>query len=324
MPFIARRVSARTILGTVSSLDRAIQAGIPLVRALTLTAGSTKNRSMRHALHGFADALRRGQTLDKAIGPYRAFWGDELTAALGVGDASGKLQEVLPIMVDIYEHRVRTHRAVGQQLAYPATIIVCATVGIPYLKGYLTSLYLTNDKDYTLHFIMGLRQEAAFLLACWVAYTIIASIRPLRRGAGYLLSWIPPLSSLLRSFALARFFDALALLLTAGLSNARAVNHAVPFAANLRVERRLVALAGPLQNGSTLYAALSATRIVPVDVLGHIKVTEISGNVEQGLHDCAVQLTSGTRHAIEVAVSLIEATAILFIGFLIIAGLILS
>jgi len=274
---------------------------------------------MRDALRGIVDGLRRGLTLLEAVKPYRAYLRDELAAALSAGDVTGKFNETLPIMVDIYEYRLRTRRAIAKQLAYPACILVFALVILPYLMGFL----MTTDNDYTLHYIIGLREEAAFFAACSVVSIIVASIRPLRRGAGYLLLWIPPLGGLLRRFALARFFDCLALLLTVGHPNARAVQYAIPFAGNVRTEGHLEPVIKLLRDGSTLYAAFNSTGIVPSYVLDQIKTAEFIGNVEGGLHECAVQLTSGTRHVVDTTVSLIELTLIGGGGVLFILMLIL-
>lgn len=308
MPFIARRASVKTILRTVYLLNTAVEGSLPIVKALTLTADSLQYPTMRDALRGIVDGLRRGLTLSEAVKPYRAYLGDELAAAFSAGDVTGKFDDTLSIMLDIYEYRLRARRMIAQQLAYPFFILIFATVLLPYLKGF----WMTTDDDYTLHYIIGLREEAAFFAACWIVTIVVASVRPLRRGAGYLLLWIPPLGALLRRFALARFFDGLALLLTVGHPNARAVQYAIPFAGNVRTEHHLERVIRPLRDGSTLYAAFNSTGIVSQFVLDQIKTAEFVGNIEGGLHQCAVQLTSGTRHVVDTAISLIEFT--FFVG----------
>jgi general secretion pathway protein F len=320
MVILDGRASVSRILHVVVSLDTAVKGGIPIVRSITLTAEGCRDKSMREALFTIADALKRGDTLGGAVKPFQRYLGDEFTAGLSIGDASGKLPEALTALVELYEYRLKMRRAIMKQLIYPICIVFITVVIIPYIRGMVLSEL--NIMDFTTQYIFGLRYIILYAILCWVCISIIRSIRPLRRGVGYAFSSFWPMGSMLRRFALSRFFDSLSLLLVAGLSNERAMKLALHFAANLRVERTLAPLVESLRKGSTIHVVLGSTRLVPANLVRQIKTAELAGNVEKALHECAMELTSGSRHILELGVSLLEAALILMIGFAMVFGLI--
>lgn len=320
MPSIGRPASTSRTLQTVVLLDTAVKGGLPILRALSLTAEDCRDKRMREALLGTVNSLERGDTLGGAVKPYQGYLGDELTAGLSIGDNAGKLPEALSALVELYEFRLKMRRAILKQLIYPICIIFIAVVIIPYMRGVLMSkLSIT---EFTTQYIFGLRYTIAYVVLCWMFISFIQSVRPLRRVAGYIFSSLWPIGGMLRRFALARFLDSLALLLIAGLSNAGALKLALHFAANLRVERALTPLIESLRKGTTIHEALGAVRIVSPDLVYQIRTAELTGNVEKALHECAMQLTSGSRFKLEVRVSLLEALLMISIGLMIVLGII--
>ena len=179
-----------------------------------------------------------------------------------------------------------------------------------------------NISDYTVQYIFGQRFLIAYLLGCWFVVTLSRGIRPIRRGFGYIFSSLWPMGGMLRRFAVARFLDSFGLLLIAGLSNQKSAELAIHFAANLRAERGLTPILDSIRKGSPIWKALEPTKLIPSDLLDQIRMAEDTGNVEKALHASAIDITSGSRHLLEVGVSLIETMLIVILGFSVIFGLI--
>ena len=115
-------VFART-LGTM------IKSGVPMLRALAVTADALRNRAMSGAVHACATEMREGGGLVGSLGKSGLF--PELSLRLiGVGEQSGQLDTMLGRVADIYEASLQRQLDRVTSLLTPIlTIVIGVVVG---------------------------------------------------------------------------------------------------------------------------------------------------------------------------------------------------
>lgn len=320
MSILRGRASTKLLLETTNALHAPIDAGIPIIDSLNIIADATSSKDMCETLNGIADEIQHGASLGDALEPFQGYLGDEFTLGMSVGGDSGRIPDAIKALSEIFDYRLKLTRSIIRQLTYPAFVMFAGIVIIPYIKG----LFLSDESagDFTIMFFYGFRYPVFIFICGWIGYIIVGGSPQLRRKAIFALSHTWPMKTPLRRMALARFFDGLGLLLASGQPYSQAIDRAIIFTSNLRLERELEPIVALVLNGTPLHKALSTTGIVDQEMINYIKTAETTGTVDEGLHKVAVYITTGTQFKLDLWVSLIGTFAILIIGFFVLKGLI--
>jgi type IV pilus assembly protein PilC len=131
---IARKVAVARFCRTLSTL---VGAGVPILTGLDITARSTGNAVIEHALADVRTGIERGETIGqplRATGVFPAMVAQMIT----VGEATGTLDAMLARVADFYEADVDVEMAGALTLVEPALICFLGVV----VGGIVISMYL--------------------------------------------------------------------------------------------------------------------------------------------------------------------------------------
>ncbi|MDP2641518.1 MAG: type II secretion system F family protein [Candidatus Yanofskybacteria bacterium] len=106
LPFLSElfhKTNAAIIIRTLSSL---IAAGVPLLRALSITSSVVRSASFRHSLTAAAEEVRKGAKLSEALQPYEDLYPINVLQMVQVGEETGQTAEVLAKLADFFEEEV--------------------------------------------------------------------------------------------------------------------------------------------------------------------------------------------------------------------------
>ncbi len=137
VPVIGPIVEHSAVAGTVRTLGTTLDAGVPLVTALTLVSASVTNSVFTTATLAMRDEVANGQTLAQAMRNAVAF-PPLATQMVAVGEESGTLDDMLSRCATHYEELV--DHAVDQLTALlePAVMVVLGVL----VGGLITAMYL--------------------------------------------------------------------------------------------------------------------------------------------------------------------------------------
>lgn len=139
--------SAAQYAGTMSIM---MAAGLPVVRAIEVTAKTIPNYYMAHALAGTQPIVESGRPLAESIAKTEAF-PDLVCEMTGVGEDTGTLESTLEVVSEYYDNEVETatERAIG--LLEPITIVLLAViVAVILLAVYLPMFSIYGSFNQTL------------------------------------------------------------------------------------------------------------------------------------------------------------------------------
>ncbi len=111
---LIRQIASAKLARTLSSL---VAAGVPIVRALRITANVVGNASFQRSLVDAADAVEKGTSLHESFSKHENVYPPLVIEMATVGEESGKLSEVFAELAEFYEEEV------DQQLTSLSSII---------------------------------------------------------------------------------------------------------------------------------------------------------------------------------------------------------
>ena len=137
VPVIGPIIEHSSVAGTVRTLGTTLDAGVPLVTALTLVSASVSNSVFTTATLAMRDEVATGQTLAQAMRNASAF-PPLATQMVAVGEESGTLDDMLGRCATHYEDLV--DHAVDQLTALlePAVMVILGIL----VGGLITAMYL--------------------------------------------------------------------------------------------------------------------------------------------------------------------------------------
>ena len=122
---IIRKTNSAYTARTLSSL---ISAGIPIVMALEITAGSLGNIFYKSALTEAAEKVRKGEKLSEALKPYENIYPSTVIQMIAVGEETGETSSVLAKLAEFFEEEVSNATKNLTSVIEPVLMIIIGAV----------------------------------------------------------------------------------------------------------------------------------------------------------------------------------------------------
>ena len=126
------------------SLGTLLHNGVPLLNALKIAKNTVSNRIMANAVDESADSLKQGESLTRTLLAKKVFPAYALHM-LRVGEETGRMEDLLREVADIYDDEVKT--AVKQLLALlePVLILIMAVAILIIIGSVLVPMISMTD-----------------------------------------------------------------------------------------------------------------------------------------------------------------------------------
>lgn len=245
----------------------------------------------RHQMAAVRAEIEQGEPLPDAFASRGGYFPSFFVEMIGIGDRTGKLDQVLPNLAEYYEHLVQLRRVFLIGIAWPSLQLLIAifVIGVLILAlgwvGQMTG-ETTDLLGFGLVGVPGLVKYLTgigFLVACGlVAY------RLLTRGAiaHYLQQFLyrlPGVGPHLRLMSLARLTWSLGLAIDSGADARQSTRLAISASGNPYYQRHQEAIDQGIRQGQELHDAMRATGAFPTDFLDVLEVGEQTGQVAESM-----------------------------------------
>ncbi|MGD8869362.1 MAG: type II secretion system F family protein [Gemmatimonadales bacterium] len=324
--FLGRRAAVTVWARDVATL---LDAGLPLDRALAVTAEHATHEGLREAIAQVRRAVQGGASLADALGRYPRYFPPLVPAMVEAGEASGALETVFEQVAEHLEETAELRSQIQSALIYPALMAVVASVGVAVLLLFVVPRFSTMLEEVggtlpltTRTLVFGSR----LLTGWWWLWLILIVLAVLgvrramqdpqtrRRWHAARLEW-PWVGDLEAKYTTARFARTLGILLKSGVAIVPSLKIARGAITNVAVAEKIERAAGGVAEGSALAPALAGT--LPPLALQMIAVGEESGRLEDLCLRVANTYDGEVRRALRTLVSLIEPAMILIFGALV-------
>lgn len=316
-----------------------INAGLPLLRTLTILEDQTPQRTLRRILGEVRADVARGSTLSDALAKHPATFSTLYVNMVRAGETGGVLDEVLLRLAGFLEKELALRQKVRAATTYPV-LLGCAALGsllfmtmviIPQFAAFFQDLEGSAGLPAPTQIAIGV--SALIQSFWWVGIVLVLGLavafgRYTRSPQGR--AWydgvklrIPVLGPVNKKIVVARLARTLGTLVGCGIPIMRALEVASAAIDNVVVARAIETVRASVREGESIARQLAATRMFPRMVVQMVTVGEETGALDAMLAKVADFYEAEVETTINSLTSILEPALIVGMG-VVIGGMLVS
>jgi len=130
IPIVSSIVKKTNSAYTARTLSSLIAAGVPIIRALEITAGTLGNIHYKTAITESVKKVKKGEKLSDALKPYREIYSPMVEQMVAVGEETGETAAILAKLAEFFEEEVgRATQNLASVIEPVLMIIIGAVIG---------------------------------------------------------------------------------------------------------------------------------------------------------------------------------------------------
>ncbi len=323
-----RRVSAKDKALFTRALAAAIEAGIPILKAITIVSGEVSNKYLRKIGESISSGIERGEKLSTALKKFPDVFDEVYVYSIAAAEVSGRMEEILKELADQQENEYKMQSAIKGAVAYPllvfftmvvVTLFLMAIV-VPRVQSIMTEVNLDIPAS-----TQVLLSSSIFISKYWYIVTlgIIGLILWLRIFSkteigrmffSRLVINFPIIGSMYTNVYMSRFTKTFLTLSTAGVPLLKSIDLVGKVIDNMVLEKVLQKARDDVERGIPMSASLSKSHVFPVLVTQMITVGEQTGKLDEVFTSLAELYDGESERNISMITSLLEPILLLIVG----------
>ena len=327
----------KDVLFFTQELSTLLNAGVPLDRALSITAELTEHGDFRLVVLDILRVLKGGRSLADSLATHPEHFSDLYISMVRAGEASGALATIFERLAEFGRSRDDLRNYIISSMIYPALLALVGVGSIFLLLNFVVPRFAALFADSRLRIpapTQAMLTVSQFVHQYWwmgasaLALTIIAWRLYTRTPAGRLW-WdaarlrIPLLGEALRKAETATFARAMATLVANTVPLVQSIAIASATLGNKVIAGAMVGVAQGVKRGEGIAVPLRKADVFPPLAAHLLTVGEETGRLDAMFSRMADIYENETRVAIRQFTSVFEPLVILVMGVMV-GGLILS
>jgi general secretion pathway protein F len=330
LPTFNRR-KRRDVLFFTQELSTLLNAGVPVDRALSITAELTTHGPFRSIVLDVMRLLKGGKSLADSLAAHPGYFGDLYVNMIRAGEASGALSQIFERLAEFERTRDELRGYIIGSLIYPALLSVVGLGSIFTLLNFVVPRFAQIFSDPrmkiptpTLLMLQASRIVQTYgLPAVIVLILAIVALQAYIRTAPGRAWWdafrlkIPLLGDALRKAETARFARAMGTLVASSVPLVQSIGISRGILNNRKIAGTLDGVAQGVKRGEGIAGPLTRAGEFP-PLAGHLlTVGEETGHLDAMFHRMADIYEGETRAAIKRFTTIFEPLIILVMGLLV-------
>jgi len=325
------------VLFFTQELSTLLNAGVPLDRALTITAELTEHPQFRTIVLDVLRVLKGGRTLADSLGTHGEYFSDLYINMVRAGEASGALAIIFARLAEFERSRDDLRNFIVSAMIYPALLAAVGAASVTILLTFVVPRFaiIFQDGHMKMPTPTRLMLEASDLIKTYGWFAVAALVagaiiwRVYTRTVAGRLWWdgfklrIPMFGDVIRKAQSAQFARAMGTLISNGVPLVQTLTISRAIMTNRRMSDALEIVAQGIKRGEGVSTPLTRSGQFPLLLSHLIAVGEETGRLDAMFLRAAEIYDADTRSAIKRFTSLFEPLIILFMG-VVIGSLILS
>ena len=326
------RVSAKLLTQFTRQLSTLIDAGLPILRCLSILEQQQKPGLLRVTLRRAREDVEGGASLSEALARHPKAFNRLYVNMVAAGETGGVLDTILQRLADFMEKAQWLRRKVVGAMIYPIAVIVVAIVVvtgimvfiIPKFQGIFAGMGARLPAPTQMLLSMsewfGKGGWLVVLLAPLGIFLLIKVLR-LSRGGRMICDQvalkIPVLGKVLSKTAISRFSRTLGTLVEAGVPILEALNITRNTAGNEVFARAIGEVHDSVREGETFADPLRASKVCDPIVVNMVDVGEETGDLDKMLLKVADTYDEEVDAAVSNLVSVLEPIMVIILGVIV-------
>lgn len=336
--FQKKTVSGKVLMIFTRQLATLIDAGLPLLRSLTVLAKQEKDLVLRNTINALADGVQGGSTFSEAMAQHPRIFNKLYINMVKAGELGGVLELVLNRLAEFQEKAQKVKNKVVAAMAYPVIVLIIAILIMLFLLAFIVPKFEQIFKDMlngrplpaiTQWVIAASNGIKLLFQPPYLWFTIIGVIAvvvgwkminnsPAGKAAiDKLVLKLPLFGDLLRKSAISRFSRTLGTLVTSGVPILQALNITRDTAGNVVVADAVTKVHDAVKEGESIVQPLEASGVFPPMVISMVDVGEETGQLPEMLLKIAEVYDDEVDNAVEGLTSLLEPIMIVILALIV-------
>lgn len=307
------------------------RSGVPIIRALSGLAETTKNRALSAAINRIRRNIEGGHELSVAMSMEAAIFNNLIISIIRVGETTGRLDEAFQQLSQYLEMERDTRSRIKMAIRYPSFVVVAIVIAIGIINALVIPAFarvfskMKTELPWQTKLLMSMSE---FTVAYWpymvtLAILLFFGIRQyISQGKGK-YNWdrlklrLPIMGSLITRSTLARFSRSFAMAFKSGVPLIQALTVTARAVDNEFVAERVLSMRNSVERGENLTRTAAATGLFPPLVLQMFAVGEETGAIDQMMEDVATYYEREVDYELKNLSSAIEPVLIIAIGIMV-------
>ena len=333
------RVGRQEIAVFSRQLTTLLEAGLPLVQALSGVGEQMENKTAKSIVADITKKVQEGKSLSESLASHTNVFSNLFISMVKAGESSGSLEKVLSRLAEFMERQVVFRNRLRSILAYPllvafvgtGVVIFLLTIVLPALRG----IFMEMSQNLPLPTRMLIAAGDIFSRFWWlIALVIIAVIFAVssyvKTGSGRVAFdrvklKFPIAGKLVLKSAVSRFCRTLGTLVASGVPILSSLDIAANVVGNEVLSGAIRRARQNVKEGENITNPLKKENVFPPLAIRLISAGEESGSLDKMLVKVADTYDNEVESAVNTLTSLLEPGMIvlvgLFVGFIVMAVL---
>ena len=337
LPGASKHVSARTLAVFSRQMAGLINAGLPLMRTLSILIDQTDGKRLQPALVQVQADVESGSSFSAALARHPQTFPPLMLSIIKVGETGGFLGSALGSIADNYQREAELHNKIRAAVTYPAIVLAIALIGVLVMVTFVVPIFegmfqgLGSELPLPTQILVSVSENMWWILPAIVVAVIAVVVwwranrhtEQYRRVVDPLKLKLPVFGKLTTKIAVARFASNLSMMLGAGVPIIQALAIVGQASNNWKIEQAVRDVQESIRQGRSFAAPLAKAEVFPAMVPQMVAVGEESGTLVEMLASIADFYQDEVETATAQLSSTIEPILIVGLG-IVIGGMVIS
>ncbi|MGN8025416.1 type II secretion system F family protein [Microbacterium sp. 22242] len=331
LPSFRRGVSAKTLAIFSRQMAALINAGLPLLRTLTVLAEQADDKKLQQVLVTVQTDVESGSSLSASMARHPQVFPPLMVSIIRVGEAGGFLGKALTSIAETYQKQADLHAKIRAATTYPLVVLIIAILGVTAMLIFVVPVFksmfegLGTGLPLPTQILVTVSENmrwiapvvAVIVIIVWIWWARNRYTDAYRKVVDPFLLKLPIFGKLLTKMAVARFTRNLSMMLDAGVPIIQALSIVGQASNNWKIEQTVRDIQESIRSGRSFAAPLAKAAVFPSMVSQMVAVGEESGTLAAMLASIADFYEDEVETATEQLSSLIEPVLIVGLGVVI-------
>lgn len=323
-----KRVKTKDLAVFSRQFATMIDAGLTMLRALTIMADQSENPELCRVLRGVKQDVEAGYSLSAAFAKWPEVFPPLMLSMTKAGEAGGFLDTSMRQIADNFEADVKLRAKIKAALTYPVVVFILAILMCVAMLIFVVPVFqhmfeqLGGELPLPTKILVFLSTTMRFLMPMLIvgffAFTFAwrkwGKTERVRNVVDPLKLKLPVFGNLFQKLALARFARNLGTLLSSGVPILQSLDIVGATTGSVVITRALHEVQDSVRRGESVAGPLAEHEVFPSMVVQMIASGEESGAIDQMLNKIAEFYDAEVEATTEALTALIEPLMIAFLG----------
>ena len=334
LPFLEKKtIKSKTLMIFTRQLATLIDAGLPLLRGLTVLGKQEPDPVLKKTISELAETVQGGGTFSDGLTSHPKIFNKLYVNMVKAGELGGVLEVVLNRLAEFQEKAQKVKGKVQSAMMYPAIVMIIALIIMGFLLVFIVPKFEQIFADMLGGKPLPLMTQIVVGTSRLIQHNIliiIAGVVALIFGLKWFASTpkgsvlidqvmlkAPLFGDLTRKNGISRFTRTLGTLVTSGVPILQALNITKETAGNAVISTAISKIHDAVKEGESIVRPMEASGVFPAMVISMVDVGEETGQLPEMLLKVADLYDDEVDNAVAGLTSLMEPIMIVFLALVV-------